>query len=510
MADVLVAAHGLNTRMGRDGLVMASDRQTLFCSTGVLATNTLRIYRSTDQGATWSQFASFTVNNLECALFMDTADRLHVAHKNPTDRGLTYRRYDPPNYTLALNEAAVSSGSVDTWSPLGIVQKSNGRVYLFYQMTIAAPQYSLRYAWRETNGVWTTDIVAWNAGFGDGISYDVLLGGDDNIYLARQAYTWGSPTDSGGKTARVVRLALTGNPDVGTTVISSLSLTTRTNFWLAWANSEIRAYYSAADGVAGANTIYYQTPTVAHTSLLTASDANDALRGISQDSQGINLYYGQGTVTPLLRRKHNTDGSLGSEVTEVATYDRVLGDVDGLQVAYLRSISGWAGGVGIYGQPSGSTRFFSSLSDTTPPTVTITTPTSGATYSTGNSPLTVAGTASDNVGVTSVTWSNSRGGSGTASGTTSWTASIPLSPGSNTLTITASDAAGNQGTDTLTVTYLPGGASGIDFLGDFGVDLGDLGGLIPLAGGYLPASVLSPGEEILKMLGRRKKRRKRE
>src|SRR5439155_1260909 len=63
------------------------------------------------------------------------------------------------------------------------------------------------------------------------------------------------------------------------------------------------------------------------------------------------------------------------------------------------------------------------------------------------------GTASDNVGVTGVTWSNSRGGSGTAAGTTSWTAGdIALQLGSNVLTVTARDAAGNIGTATLTAT----------------------------------------------------------
>jgi hypothetical protein len=58
--------------------------------------------------------------------------------------------------------------------------------------------------------------------------------------------------------------------------------------------------------------------------------------------------------------------------------------------------------------------------------------------------------------VTQVTWSNDRGGSGTASGTTSWTVSgITLQSGANVLTVTARDAAGNTGTDTLTVTYTP-------------------------------------------------------
>ena len=52
-----------------------------------------------------------------------------------------------------------------------------------------------------------------------------------------------------------------------------------------------------------------------------------------------------------------------------------------------------------------------------------------------------------------MTWVNSRGGSGTASGTTSWTVpSIALQTGSNVLTVTARDAAGNTSSDALTVT----------------------------------------------------------
>ena len=77
--------------------------------------------------------------------------------------------------------------------------------------------------------------------------------------------------------------------------------------------------------------------------------------------------------------------------------------------------------------------------DTTLPVATITGPTSAATFATGTTPLaTLSGTASDNVGVTQVTWANDRGGSGTATGTTSWSVSgIALSSGANVLTVTA-------------------------------------------------------------------------
>jgi len=94
--------------------------------------------------------------------------------------------------------------------------------------------------------------------------------------------------------------------------------------------------------------------------------------------------------------------------------------------------------------------------DITSPTVNITSPTTTPTYNTTISPIALGGTAADNNAVTQVTWSNDRGGSGTASGTASWTASgIVLLSGTNVLTVTARDAAGNIGTGTLTVTYTP-------------------------------------------------------
>ena len=95
-------------------------------------------------------------------------------------------------------------------------------------------------------------------------------------------------------------------------------------------------------------------------------------------------------------------------------------------------------------------------SDTTPPAISITSPTSASTYSTNVSSINLSGTASDNVGVTQVTWSNNRGGSGTASGTTSWSITgIVLQSGANLITVMAHDAAGNAGQATLTIICNP-------------------------------------------------------
>ena len=98
--------------------------------------------------------------------------------------------------------------------------------------------------------------------------------------------------------------------------------------------------------------------------------------------------------------------------------------------------------------------------DTTTPIVTITSPTSSDTYTTTSSPLDLSGSASDSTsGVKEVTWSNDKGGSGTASGTTYWSvSSISLTSGDNKITVTAKDNGGNTSTDTITVTYNAGSA----------------------------------------------------
>jgi hypothetical protein len=70
------------------------------------------------------------------------------------------------------------------------------------------------------------------------------------------------------------------------------------------------------------------------------------------------------------------------------------------------------------------------------------------------SALTLGGTASDNLGLKAVTWTNSRGGSGSCNGTTAWSAAIPLFAGGNVVTVKAEDAAGNSATDVIAVDYV--------------------------------------------------------
>jgi hypothetical protein len=93
--------------------------------------------------------------------------------------------------------------------------------------------------------------------------------------------------------------------------------------------------------------------------------------------------------------------------------------------------------------------------DTQAPDVYITNPTLSPVYTNTTSSLSLGGGSDDNVGVTAITWLNNRGGGGQVSAPFgSWYVSgIIVLPGTNILTITAFDAAGNSGSDTLTVIY---------------------------------------------------------
>lgn len=86
--------------------------------------------------------------------------------------------------------------------------------------------------------------------------------------------------------------------------------------------------------------------------------------------------------------------------------------------------------------------------DTTAPALVIGAPADGQVFTTAN--ITVTGTASDASGILSVTVNGTA-----ATGTTSWSRAITLSPGSNTITVVARDnsPAQNQTTRSITVTY---------------------------------------------------------
>jgi hypothetical protein len=97
---------------------------------------------------------------------------------------------------------------------------------------------------------------------------------------------------------------------------------------------------------------------------------------------------------------------------------------------------------------------------TTPPAsgpqLDITAPAAGGTFNTSTNSVSISGTASSASGIARLTWSNSRGGSGQATGTANWsTGAIALQSGTNTISITAYPQSGPTAVRTLQVSYAP-------------------------------------------------------
>jgi predicted Zn-dependent protease len=85
-----------------------------------------------------------------------------------------------------------------------------------------------------------------------------------------------------------------------------------------------------------------------------------------------------------------------------------------------------------------------------PPSLTIASPASTMVSTTAAS-LLFSGTATAGAGLASVKWSDAFGDSGVATGTSSWSVSVPLLVGTNAITLRAYDAAGNSAWRSVTV-----------------------------------------------------------
>ncbi|MEM8685317.1 MAG: putative Ig domain-containing protein [Pseudomonadota bacterium] len=100
-------------------------------------------------------------------------------------------------------------------------------------------------------------------------------------------------------------------------------------------------------------------------------------------------------------------------------------------------------------------------SDSVAPVVSITSPDDDGNAIVAGSSVVLAGEASDNIGVQSLRWQNSRGGEGQIQTGSSWQSpSITLQSGINAITVEAEDAAGNKSADTIMITQESASGSG--------------------------------------------------
>jgi hypothetical protein len=70
--------------------------------------------------------------------------------------------------------------------------------------------------------------------------------------------------------------------------------------------------------------------------------------------------------------------------------------------------------------------------------------------------ITLAGSAADDQGISRVDWVTDRGLKGTASGTDTWIAAVPLLRGLNKVTVNVRDGAGNVSSTVVAVQYNEG------------------------------------------------------
>jgi hypothetical protein len=102
-------------------------------------------------------------------------------------------------------------------------------------------------------------------------------------------------------------------------------------------------------------------------------------------------------------------------------------------------------------------------SPATAPQVVIDSPTALAGTTTAGGTITIGGRASDDQAVASLAWSSDRGGGGLLTPADTWSVvDVPLLPGDNVLTVTATDGDGHTGSDVLVVTY---NLNGLVFVG---------------------------------------------
>ena len=179
-------------------------------------------------------------------------------------------------------------------------------------------------------------------------------------------------------------------------------------------------------------------PTLTNPGSQTAVRAtNVTLQLAGRDPEGSTLTYGASGLPPGLQvipatgTISGSPSTVGSYTVTATVSDGALSDAE----TFVWTIT----------QPA---------SDTVPPVVAVTMPTTASSYAVYQPFVLLGGTASDESRIAAVEWFSDRGMQGAASGAESWVATVTLVNGINTVTIRARDEAGNVGTRQILVKAL--------------------------------------------------------
>jgi hypothetical protein len=207
-----------------------------------------------------------------------------------------------------------------------------------------------------------------------------------------------------------------------------------------------RTFVWTIQGTGGADTSAPSLAISSHTSGQTVTTSSITLAGTASDSGA----GGSGITSVTVNGATATGGTASGNNT--ANWSRSVALSTGANNLTVVATDG-AGNV----RTSTLTITRTSGADTTAPTLAITSHTAGQTV--GSSSITLSGTATDSgsggSGITSVRVNGAAASGGTATGsnTANWSRNVTLATGANTLTVVATDGAGNTRTTPISITY---------------------------------------------------------
>ena len=389
---------------------------------------------------------------------------------SPGSNVLEARAIDTSGNPSAIASRTVTYIAPETTVPiLTITSPSNGAVFSGSTITMAGTASDNIGVWevhyRVNSGTWlvASGTTSWSA--------SITLSPGSNILEARAFDT------SGNQSAVASRTVTYNSSD---TTVPILTITSPSN-GAVFAGSTITMTGTASDNIA-VSQVHYRvnsgswstaSGSTSWSASLTLSLGSNTLEARAFDSSGnpsaiasrTVSYNPSDTTVPILNITSPSNGAVfaGSTITMTGTASDNIGVS---QVHYRVNGGNWIVGSGTTswiasvnlspgsnvlearavdtsGNPSAiaSRTVTYNLSDTTAPTLTITSPSNGAVFS--GSTITMSGTASDNIGVSQVHFRVNSGTWFVASGATSWSASVILSPGSNVLEARAFDTSGN-------------------------------------------------------------------
>jgi len=129
------------------------------------------------------------------------------------------------------------------------------------------------------------------------------------------------------------------------------------------------------------------------------------------------------------------------------------------------------------------------------PSIRILSPATTGTYSTTASSVSINGDASDDVGVTQISWQNDRGGSGQATPGSNWSINgIALQLGDNRITVTARDESGKSGSAAITVSYVSSSTTTLNGIVDSSfINRSGVNAVYIYQGNVVPDDIGAPG-----------------